>query len=538
MKKKLLNIVTAVALLSINQINYAQAPTLGTASNFVLFSTDGAVTNNGISHLTGNVGTNNGFSTNFGNVNGVMNDNNGISAACASDLLIAYNQLNNTIPTNFPAPLLGNGQILTAGVYSISTASILNLNLSLDGLGDANAIFIFQIHGSFSTNANAKVKLINGTKACNVFWKIEGAVNLAAGTAMKGTIIANNAAINMNTGDTLEGRALSTTGAININGVLAYMPIGCGSTVLNGPASPTLAATACYALFSGNGAVTNTGNTHVNGGDVGTNVTLVTGFNPLNVTGAIHASPDLSTADCAASLINVYTYLNALPHDIELLYPVQFGRNLVLTPHTYLMNAATVLTDTVYLNALGNANAVFVFKINGALSTSTHAKVILMNGALSKNIFWKVDGAVSINNFTDFNGTIICNNGAISLNKGAIINGRALTTSGTLITDSINITIPIGTCASVGLNNLMIQKTSVNFYPTPISSSVSIIINEGLDFIGSEMTIYNTLGELILTKILDKKLTTVETNFPNGIYFYKVTSKNNIALSGKLISQQ
>jgi hypothetical protein len=44
------------------------------------------------------------------------------------------------------------------------------------------------------------------------------------------------------------------------------------------------------------------------------------------------------------------------------LYPVQFGNNLVLTPHTYLMEAAAVLTDSVYLNAQGNANAVFVKK--------------------------------------------------------------------------------------------------------------------------------------------------------------------------------
>ncbi len=76
------------------------------------FSSNGAVTNTGISQLTGNVGTNNGSSTGFGNVNGVMDDNNGASATCAADLLSAYNQLNADIPTFFPAPLLGNGDTL------------------------------------------------------------------------------------------------------------------------------------------------------------------------------------------------------------------------------------------------------------------------------------------------------------------------------------------------------------------------------------------------------------------------------------------
>jgi len=56
-------------------------------------------------------------------------------------------------------------------------------------------------------------------------------------------------------------------------------------------------------------------------GDVGTNVGLTTGFDPLLVTGTIHPIPDASTAQCAADLIDVYTYLNTLPYDIELLYP-------------------------------------------------------------------------------------------------------------------------------------------------------------------------------------------------------------------------
>ncbi len=538
MKKNLLNIVTAFTLLSLPQTNFAQAPNLGTTADFVLFSTNGALTNTGISQLTGHVGSNNGFSTNFGNVNGVMNDNNGASALCAADLLTAYNQLNSTVPTNFPAPLLGNGQTLTSGVYAIPSAATLNLDLILDGLGNANSVFIFQIQGPLSTNANSKVKLLNGAKACNVFWKVEGLVDMASGTSMKGTVIANNAAINMNVGDTLEGRALSTGGAISVDGVLAYTPIGCNSPVLNGPAFPNLASTACYGVFSGDGAVTNTGNTYVNGGDVGTNVTLTTGFNPLNVTGTIHPIPDGSTAACVADLLNVYNYLNTLPYDIELLYPAQFGSGLVLTPHTYIMNAATVFTDTLYLNALGNANAVFVIKINGALSTGTYAKVSLINGALAKNVFWKVDGAVSINNFSNFKGTIICNNGAVSLNKGVILNGRAMTTNGTLTTDSINVTVPVSACNTVGLNELNIKNQTASFYPNPMSSSISISINGASESNSSEVFLYNTLGTLVMSKSITEKITTIETNFPSGIYFYKVIGKNNAIQSGKLISQQ
>lgn len=536
MKTKILKNLTAAVLLLIPAINFAQAPNLGSSATFVLFSNDGAVTNTGISQLTGNVGTNNGSSTGFGNVNGVMNDNNGASALCAADVLIAYNQLNSTTATAFPAPSLGNGQTLTAGVYYISAAATLTLDLTLDALNNSNAVFIFQIQGSFSTNANAKVKLKNGALACNVFWKVEGLVDMAAATSMKGTIIANNAGINMNTNDTLEGRLLTTAGAIAVQGVLAYTPIGCGSPVLNGPAAPALASTACYTLFSADGAVTNSGVTNVTG-DIGTNVGLTTGFDPLTVTGTIHPIPDVSTAQCAADLGNVYTYLNTLPYDIELLYPAQFGRNLVLTPHTYIMNAAATLTDTLYLNAQGNANAVFVIKINGALSTSTYCKVIPINGTQSKNVYWEVNGAVAINDYSQFMGTVVGNNGAVSIQIGTSIDGRVLTTSGTFTTAAITAVMPAGCSNTTGIASDEASNVAT-IYPNPFTNQLNIALNASQ--VGKyELRIFNVLGSEVMNKIITDQTTIIGmNNFTAGIYFYNLVSNNKIIQSGKLISQQ
>ncbi|MFY9153371.1 MAG: ice-binding family protein, partial [Prolixibacteraceae bacterium] len=466
MKHLLPGLIFTVLMLTYPNVNFGQAPNLGTAAGFVLFSTNGAVSNTGISQLTGNVGTNGGSSTAFGNVNGVMHDNDGASAQCAADLLIAYNQLNSAIPTFFPAPLLGNGVTLYPGIYEVSGAATLNLDLTLDAKGDANAVFIFQIQGSLSTNASSEIKLINGAMACNVFWKVEGLVSMASGTTMRGTIIANNAAIVMGSGNTLEGRALTTAGAITVDGVLAYTPVGCGSPYLTGPAAPDLASTACYVLFSADGSVTNTGITSLTG-DVGTNAGATTGYDPLKVSGMIHLIPDVSTATCAADLQKVYTYLNTLSPDIELLYPAQFGNDLVLTPHTYVMKAAAELTGSLYLNAQGNADAVFVIQINGALSTSTYSKIILMNGAQSKNVYWKIEGAVGINNYSIFRGTIVCNNGALgALNTGVELDGRALTTSGSLTTNAITTTLPTD-CPTTGTASLEAGNSNnvVAFYP-------------------------------------------------------------------------
>ncbi|MDX9932541.1 MAG: ice-binding family protein, partial [Bacteroidales bacterium] len=288
---------------------------------------------------------------------------------------------------------------------------------------------MFQIEGPLSTSAGSKVILINGAQACNVFWKVEGLVSMAAGSTMRGTIIANNAAIEMNSGDTLEGRAIAIIGAITVDGVLAYTPIGCGSPLLTGPVPPDLGIAACYAVFSSNGPVTNTGVSFITG-DVGTNVGLTAGFDALNVDGVIHPIPDISTAEAAASLLVAYNNINTYPEDIELLYPAQFGRNLVLTPHTYVMNGAVTFTDSLYLNAQGNADAVFVIKIYGAVTTSNYAKVLLINGTQAKNVYWMVNGGFDLNEYSIFNGTIIGNTSAININSLATVNGRALTTGG------------------------------------------------------------------------------------------------------------
>jgi hypothetical protein len=539
--KKILFTITTTALLVLPNLNFSQTINLGTAANFVLFSSNGAVSNMGISQITGNVGTNNGSSTAFGNVNGGMHDMDGTSATASTDLLTAYNQLNAATPGFFPAPLLGNGQILLPGTYSISSAATINLDLTLNAQGNANAVFIFQIQGSLSTNASAKIKLMNNAKACNVYWKVEGLISCASGTSLKGNFISNNAAINLNTGDTLEGRALSISGAVTVDGVFAYTPIGCGSPVLNGPAAPVLGSAACYALFSTNGAVSNSGITNVTG-DVGSNSGSATGFNPSLVTGTIHPIPDGSTAQCAADLLIAYNYINTLSHDIELLYPVQFGNNLVLTPHVYLLNAATVLTDTVYLNALGNANAVFIIKINGALTTSTYSKVKLINGTQAKNVYWKIEGAVSINNYSVFKGTIICNNGALgAINTGVVIDGRALTTNGALSTTAITITLPspcAGPTGIANLNNEFLNKT-ISIYPNPFSSSITIdVSNFGINN-RTELVIFNALGEQVVNTTITKQSSIIQTNnLTSGIYFYKVLENNKTIQSGKLISNQ
>jgi len=433
----------------------AQAPHMGTASDYVLFTSVGAVGNTGISQLTGNVGTNVGATTGFGNVNGVMHNTDAASAQCAADLLSAWYQLDTTTPTALHIPVLGNGETLYAGVYSLAAAGSLVSVLTLDAQGDSNAVFIFKTGGAFTTAASSSVVLINGAVACNVFWKAEGAISLAASTIMKGTLIAHNGAIDLGAGCLLQGRALTTTGSATVYETNASIPPGCYTPVLTGPAAPALGFAQCFALFSAEGLVTNSGTSNLIG-DVGTNNGVTTGYNPLLVTGMVHPSPDLATIFCAADLLDVQIYLSALSYDIELLYPAQFGNKLTLTPHTYRMNAAAVLNDTVYLDGEGNPDAVFVIQVIGAFTTGTYAKVSLLNGTQAQNVYWIITGAVTLNNYTVFSGNII-SSGAITMNTGSSLYGRALTLAGDVVTDNITAQKPAGLNCSqllpVGLAN-------------------------------------------------------------------------------------
>lgn len=535
MKKQLQFGVALSVLFSLSTL--AQAPNLGTSANFVLFTSVGAITNTGASHLTGHVGSNSGSSTGFGNVDGVMNNTNGVSALANADLNLAYIQLDEAIPNYFIAPLIGNGQILEEGVYSLPSVSTLSGELTLDAQNDPTAVFIFQVDGAFSSTAFSEVKLINGAQACNVFWKIEGQVGLATGTIMKGTVIANNSAITLSTGVVLEGRAMSTSGAISVNGIEAVIPIGCGSPVLTGPIAPDLNSAICYTIFSSNGAVANTGTTNLTG-DVGTNVGLTTGFDPLLVNGMIHPIPDTSTNAAAQDLLLAYTYINTLPFDIQLLYPAQFGNDLVLTPHTYLLNAATALTGDIYLNGQDNEDAVFVIQINGAFSTSTNSKVILINGTQAKNVYWKVDGAVLINDFSEFKGTLICNNGAVQLTTGVQINGRIMTTDGAVSTAAITSVMTVG-CGTMGLNDFGKEVQAAQFYPNPFNDSLNVVLmDENFATTTTELLIHDALGRQVKTVPLSTMTTTIDvSDFPAGFYFYKILTANKILQSGSLIAQ-
>ena len=164
---------------------------------------------------------------------------------------------------------------------------------------------------------------------------------------------------------------------------------------------------------------------------------------------------------------------------------------------------------------------------------------MLVNGTQAKNVYWLINGAVSINNYSVFCGTMVVNNGALgALNTGVIINGRTLTTTGALTTTAITAAIP-SACLATGLSSVEAGNDAVTIYPDPFTTSVNIRINDYSQFNKLELRIYNALGARVITRSVTEQLSTVETgDLPSGIYFYQVVGDNKVVQSGKLISQR
>jgi len=104
------------------------------------------------------------------------------------------------------------GSVFNAGVYKWGGALSLSTTVTFDG--SATDVWIMVTAGAFAAAAGAKVLLINGAKAENVFWVVTGAVSTGATSEFQGVILGEAAAA-FGAGAKLTGAVL-TTGAITM----------------------------------------------------------------------------------------------------------------------------------------------------------------------------------------------------------------------------------------------------------------------------------------------------------------------------------
>ncbi|HYC89475.1 MAG TPA: ice-binding family protein [Thermoanaerobaculia bacterium] len=187
----------------------------------------------------------------------------------------------------------------------------------------------------------------------------------------------------------------------------------------------------------GGSAVTNTGPSTVNG-NVGVSPgTSVTGFPPgVVVGGAIHSN-DAVAVQAQNDLTTAYNNIAATPCTVDLT-----GQNLgglTLTPGVYCFSSSAQLTGALVLDAQGNPNALFLFKIGSTLTTSSGASVRVINGGNPCNhVFWQVGSSATIGTASSFAGDILALT-SITLTTGASTTGRTLARNGAVTLDTNNV---------------------------------------------------------------------------------------------------
>ena len=247
-------------------------PNLGTASTFGSIGGSAGITNQGIKTvINGDIGTT-GASTlvtgfhdagpgciytetplNVGMVNGtIYTAPPPPSGTCpegtATTFSIATQALSdanaafiNLSPASRPggtdpgAGQLGGIAPLAPGTYKAAGGSFLitGSDLTLDGQGDSNAIWVFQMASTLTVGdpgTPRNVILTNGAQAKNVFWQVgsSATINAAGGGTMVGTIIASAGVTFSTAGNatitTLNGRALGLNASVTMVNTVINVP--------------------------------------------------------------------------------------------------------------------------------------------------------------------------------------------------------------------------------------------------------------------------------------------------------------------------
>jgi hypothetical protein len=98
------------------------------------------------------------------------------------------------------------------------------------------------------------------------------------------------------------------------------------------------------------------------------------------------------------------------------------------------------LTGTLTLNAQGNPNAVWVFRIGSTLTTASGSSVVFINGSNANacGAEWQVGSSATLGTTTNFAGNILAQ-ASITLNNNANLIGRALARTGAVTLDDNNV---------------------------------------------------------------------------------------------------
>jgi len=148
-------------------------------------------------------------------ITGATNLANAVAANAQNDLTTAYNALAGLACGTTVTPADVGGRTLAPGVYCVASSLAVTGTVTLDGQGNPNALFVFQMGSTLTTGTTANVTLIGGAQAKNVYWQVGSSATLGTGTTFRGTIVALTS-ITLNNNVAMTGRALARNGAVSL----------------------------------------------------------------------------------------------------------------------------------------------------------------------------------------------------------------------------------------------------------------------------------------------------------------------------------
>ncbi len=171
---------------------------------------------------------------------GTIHAADAVALQAQGDLTTAYNDAAGRSSSAAISSDLA-GRTLTAGVYSAATSLGLSGDLTLDGQGNPNAVFVFQAGSTLTVGSSSRVLFIGGAQACNVFWQVGSSATIGTGSAFAGNILALTS-ISLTTGATLHGRALARNGAVTLD-TNTITRAACAAPATPGAAPPVATGT-------------------------------------------------------------------------------------------------------------------------------------------------------------------------------------------------------------------------------------------------------------------------------------------------------
>lgn len=206
---------------------------LGSAGDFSILTKSG-ISNTGTTSIQGDIGVSPIVATAITGFGLIMNTDgtsssspivtgkvyaSDYSAPTPAKLTTAISDMETAFTTanglTTPAPIVdlyaGNisGKVLPAGLYKYSTGVLIS-NEGVTLSGGPDDVWVFQIAQGLTVNSSAKITLIGGAQAKNIFWIVSGIAALNTNVDFSGNILGKTG-ITLKTGTKVTGKLLAQT---------------------------------------------------------------------------------------------------------------------------------------------------------------------------------------------------------------------------------------------------------------------------------------------------------------------------------------